>query len=104
MGVVRNFSNKYRICDDRKKIRDDAVKAFTKHRTAYEKKQASAPSKLEEINRLHGQARLAFTHLETQNKNLMDLIDELMRDKYDTLNKIVADYMMKSFMFHKKAN
>lgn len=44
---------------------------------------------------------MAFTHLESQNKNLMDLIDELMRDKFETLNKIVSQYMMKSFMFHK---
>ena len=35
---------------------------------------------------------------------MVDLIEELHRDKHENLNKIVADYMRKSYMFHKKAN
>jgi hypothetical protein len=31
-------------------------------------------------------------------------MDELMVDKHEVLNGIVADYMSKSYMFHKKAN
>lgn len=54
VGLVKNFANKYRICDDRKKIRDKAVVDFNKQRTNYEKKQASAPNKQEEIRKLHG--------------------------------------------------
>ena len=49
-------------------------------------------------------AKIAFSFLESQNSSLVDLIDELMRDKHEVLNKIVIDYMTKSHMFHKKAN
>ena len=47
---------------------------------------------------------MAFTHLESQNRQLYDMMEDLMRDKHETLNAIVGQYMTKSHMFHKKAN
>lgn len=32
------------------------------------------------------------------------MIDELLTEKHVTLNRIVADYMQKCHIFHKKAN
>lgn len=53
---------------------------------------------------MEASTRLAFTHFESQNKQLDELMEELMRDKHEVLNGIVSDYMAKSYMFHKKAN
>ena len=47
---------------------------------------------------------MEFSRLEQQNSQLAELIDELLTEKHVTLNKIVADYMLKCHMFHKKAN
>ena len=55
-GLVRTWSNKFRICDDRKKIRDKALSDFNKAHINYEKKRAlnnsQAPGKLEELRKL----------------------------------------------------
>ena len=100
---VRSWANKYRICDDRKKNREKALTDFNKAHIAYSKK-AQTSQKPEEIQRFKQSADIAFSFLESQNQSLVDLIDELSRDKHEVLNKIVIDYMMKSHMFHKKAN
>ena len=47
---------------------------------------------------------MEFSRLEQQNTQLSELIEELMTEKHVTLNKIVADYMQKCHLFHKKAN
>lgn len=38
VGTVRTWSNKFKICDDRKKIRDKAQADFVKAHVTYEKK------------------------------------------------------------------
>lgn len=74
---------------------------------AYEKKKqnnSQAAKHLEELRKLEGSARLAFTHLESQNRQLCELIADLTNDKSTVLNGIVGDYMQKSHLFHRKAN
>ena len=55
-GQVRTWSNKFRICDDRKKIRDKALNDFNKALINFEKKKATntsqAPGKMEELRKL----------------------------------------------------
>ena len=38
VNTVRTWSNKFRICDDRKKIRDKALTDFNRAHSNYEKK------------------------------------------------------------------
>lgn len=53
---MRTWSNKFRICDDRKKIRDKALTDFNRAHISYEKKKAvntsQAPAKMEELRKL----------------------------------------------------
>ena len=65
--TVRTWSNKFRICDDRKKIRDKALNDFNKAYGNYEKKRMStsqAPGKLEELRKCEQTAKLEFSRLE----------------------------------------
>ena len=59
---------------------------------------------MEAVQKLEQAAKLSFGHLENANRQVCDLIDELMREKTGVLNRIVSDYMLKSFQFHKRAN
>ena len=88
-------------------MRERAIQNFNKAHIAFEKKATSksqAPKQLEERKKAEQAARLAFTHLESQNRQLYDLMEELMAERHVTLNKIVGEYMVESHKFHKKAN
>ena len=52
---------------------------------------------MDTVKKLEHAAKLSFGHLENANRQVCDLIDELMREKTEVLNRIVSDYMHKSF-------
>ena len=54
---VRTWSNKFKIAEDRKSIRQKAMKDFQKVFQTFEKKRTNpsqAPAKLEEVRKLEG--------------------------------------------------
>ena len=64
------WAAKFKVANDRRQMRETALKNFNKVHLAYEKKCANksqAPKVLKERKDAEQEARLAFTHLESQN-------------------------------------
>lgn len=104
---VRSWVSKFKVAHDRKEMRDRAIQNFKKAQAKFEKISANkskASKYAEECKKSNEEAIMAFKHMESQSRQLYNLIEELLNERRSTLNVILGEYMTKSHMFHKKAN